>query len=42
MVGVPAIASAQYGGYGNNYPNGQYDPNGRYGTYGNSGDSVLE
>jgi hypothetical protein len=46
MVGVPAIASAQYGGYGNNYPNGnggyypngQYDPNGRYGTYGNYGD----
>lgn len=32
ILGVPAIASAQYG---------QYDPNGnsRYGTYGNSGDT---
>src|SRR5205085_9639573 len=40
ILGVPAIASAQYGGYGN----GQYDPYGRNnggynnGQYGNYGD----
>src|SRR5262245_13725974 len=30
VLGLPAIASAQYG-----YPNGQYDPYGRNGGYGN-------
>jgi hypothetical protein len=33
FLGVPAIASAQYGGYG--YPNGQNAPYGRNGGYGN-------
>ena len=40
VVALPAVASAQYGGYGNGgYGNGRYGNNGRYGKgrYGNNG-----
>src|SRR6476659_5260721 len=38
VLGLPAIASAQYGGYGYPSGGGYGYPNGSYGTYGSYGD----